>query len=52
MHISMPVLIGVGGEPTLGQHQYNRAYFQTPGRYMCNTKIFTINYSSTYSQVA
>ena len=38
MHISMSVLIGVGGEPTLGQHQYNRAYSQTPGRYMCNTK--------------
>ena len=30
----MSVLIGVGGEPTLGQ-QYNRAYFQTSGRYIC-----------------
>ena len=31
----MPVLIGVGGGPTLGQHKYNRAYFQTPDRYIC-----------------
>ena len=23
----MPVLIGAGGGPTLGQHKYNRAYF-------------------------
>ena len=34
--IYMPVLIGVGGGPTLGQHKYkNRAYFQTPDRYTC-----------------
>ena len=31
----MPVLIGVGCGPTLGQHKYNRAYFQTPDRYTC-----------------
>ena len=31
----MSVLISVGGEPTLGPHLYNRAYFQTPGRYIC-----------------
>ena len=33
--IYMPVLIGVGGGPTLGQHEYNRAYFQTPDCYTC-----------------
>ena len=33
----MPVLIGVGGGPTLGQHKYkNRAYFQTPDRDTCH----------------
>ena len=31
----MPVLIGVGGGPALGQHKYNRAHFQTPDRYIC-----------------
>ena len=31
----LPVLIGVGGGPTLGQHKYNKAYIQTPGRYTC-----------------
>ena len=33
----MPVLIGVGGGPTQGQHKYNRVYRQTPN-HMCNTK--------------
>ena len=38
MHI-MPVLIGVGDGPTLSQHKYNRAYFQTPDRYTCQKHI-------------
>ena len=31
----MPVLIGVVGGPTLGQHKYNMVHFQTRDRYTC-----------------
>ena len=63
----MSVLKGVGGEPTLGQHENNGTYFQTPGSYICviqkttfrrclfcflKNTIFIINYLGTYSQVA
>ena len=58
----MPVLIGVGGGPALGQHKYNRAYFQTLDRYtwqktfrrclllFLKYTIFIINYLGRYSQ--
>ena len=39
----MPVLIGVGGGPTLGQHKFNRAYIQTQNRHTCQKTFSEIS---------